>query len=276
MEFPLYVVTVVFATMLVQSALGFGSGLVGIPLLVLQLPIEVASPLMVLLSITVGTIIVAQDWQHVHFRSVGLLLVSSLFGMPIGLLVLKLGSPHLLKAALAIFLIVFSSWSLWGGSRRHVRRDSSLGLCICGFLGGILGELFAMSGPPLIIYGATRGWSAQRFRATGQGYFLPVSIAIMIGYWIGGLWIRTVTSYYFWSLPAALIALVLGRHVNRWLHGRAFHQYLYVAIIGIGIVLMMQVIHDRPAEPAKDSAHHAPAAARIGLEFSAPLLPGGV
>ncbi|HEX4000381.1 MAG TPA: sulfite exporter TauE/SafE family protein [Pirellulales bacterium] len=240
MAVTVYVVIVVFFAMLVQSALGFGSGLVGLSLLVFRIPFEVAAPLIVLLSITVGSIIVMQDWYEVHLRSVSWLLVSSLFGMPLGLWLLVHSDPHLLKEALGLFLIGFSAYCLFVGSRLELKSDSSVWLCLCGFCAGVLGEAFGMSGPPLLIYGAMRRWSAQRFRATGQGFFLPSSAIILAGYWLTGLWVWTVTLYYLISLPAAIAALFLGRSVNRRLRGKAFHHYLYATIIGIGAVLLIQ------------------------------------
>ena len=56
----------------------------------------------------------------------------------------------------------------------------------CGFCAGVLGGAYGMNGPPLVIYGAMRRWSAQHFRATLQGYFLPASIIGMGGYWLAG------------------------------------------------------------------------------------------
>ena len=44
-----------------------------------------------------------------------------------------------------------------------------------------------MNGPPLVIYGALRRWSPQYFRATLQGYFLPATLAGLIGYAATGL-----------------------------------------------------------------------------------------
>ena len=251
MPVTLYVVIIVFVAMLVQSALGFGAGLVGLSLLVLRIPIEVAAPLMALLSITLGSIIVVQDRHEVDVRSVVLLLASSLLGMPFGLWLLLHGEPHLLKAVLAVFLIAFSIFCLFGGSRLELKSDSPLWLCVCGVLAGVLGETFGMSGPPLLIYGAVRRWSAQRFRATGQAFFLPAALLIMATYWAKGLWNWTVTSYYLLSIPVAIVALLLGWMLNRRLRGKAFHHYLYFAIIAIGSMLLFQALHGWPTRETK-------------------------
>src|SRR5713226_1842557 len=84
----LLVLAVIFLATLIRSAFGFGEALVAVPLLALLIPVEVATPLAVLFSITVAGIIVVQDWHKVHVRSAWRLVFSTLFGIPLGLLLL--------------------------------------------------------------------------------------------------------------------------------------------------------------------------------------------
>ena len=63
-ETTLPVLAVVFVATLVRSAFGFGEALVAVPLLALLIPVEVAVPLAVLVSVTVAAVIVAQDWRQ--------------------------------------------------------------------------------------------------------------------------------------------------------------------------------------------------------------------
>jgi hypothetical protein len=99
-----------------------------------------------------------------------------------------------------------------------------------------------MNGPPLVIYGAARRWPPEQFRATLQGYFLPASLAGLLGYWLTGLWVASVTRYYLLSLPVALVAILLGRAINRRLSGRSFLFLVHVGLIGVGGVLLVQAM----------------------------------
>src|SRR6185503_382274 len=74
------VVAILFLATFIRSAFGFGEALVAVPLLALIMPVEVAAPVAVVVSITVAAIVVAQDWRHVHFRSAGWLVLASLVG----------------------------------------------------------------------------------------------------------------------------------------------------------------------------------------------------
>jgi hypothetical protein len=235
----------IFIATLIRSTFGFGEALVAVPLLAFVLPLRVAAPLAVLVSITVAGIVVAQDWKKIHVQSTVWLVLSSIVGVPFGLLLLTSSHQRVVKGTLAVIIIVFSVYSLLGRGSREVKRDSRAWLLVCGFCAGILGGAYGMNGPPLAIYGAMQKWSAQHFRATLQGYFLPVSIIGMGGYWLAGLWTPAVTHFYAISLPVTILGVFLGRAINHRLHGEIFLKYLYAGLASIGSLLLIQAAMGR-------------------------------
>jgi uncharacterized membrane protein YfcA len=246
----LYVLSIVFIATLIRSAFGFGEALVAVPLLSFCIPLGVAAPLAVLVSITVAAIVVAQDWKKIHLQSTGWLVFSTLFGIPLGLLLLTSSHQRAVKGTLAVIIILFAVYSLFGHKATgraplELQRDHRGWLLASGFFAGVLGGAYGMNGPPLVVYGAMRRWTAPHFRATLQGYFLPASIIGMIGYWLAGLWTPAVTHYYLLSLPVTLLGVFLGRVINHRLHGEAFVKYLYVGLAGIGGLLLVQAVSGR-------------------------------
>lgn len=234
-----YVVAVIFLATLIRSTLGFGEALVAVPLLALRTPVAVAVPLAVLVSIVVAAAVVAQDWRRIEFRSAAGLILTSLIGIPLGVLLLAMTNDQVVKLILGTILVAFSLYSLVGKERR-VRHDHPGWLVGCGFLGGILGGAYGMNGPPIAVYGALRGWSPQQFRATLQGYFLPVSVVGLMGYAYIGLWDDAITSYFLWSLPGVAVATLLGRSINQRLKGTWFSRSVYAGLLLIGAVLLIQ------------------------------------
>lgn len=236
----LHVLAIIFTATLIRSAFGFGEALIAVPLLALILPLKVAAPLAVLVSITIAGVIVAQDWKKIHLRSAGWLVLPTLLGIPLGLLLLTSSHQRAVKIALGLLIIAFSAYSLIGRKPPELQRDSRVWLLGCGFCAGVLGGAYGMNGPPLVIYGSMRRWSAQHFRATLQGYFLPASIIGMGGYWLAGLWIPAVTHYYLVSLVAVVPAISLGRILNHRLNGEEFLKYVYFGLAGTGAMLLAQ------------------------------------
>ena len=239
------VLVVVFFATLIRSTFGFGEALIAVPLLALILPVGIAAPVAVLLSITVASVVVVQDWRKIHVRSTGWLLASTLAGIPLGVALLASSHHRLVKAVLAMVIVAFSGYFLLGKRPPELREDSRGWLLGCGFVAGILGGAYGMNGPPLVMYGAMRRWSAQHFRATLQGYFLPASMVVMTGYWWSGLWVPAVTHYYLVSLPVALPAIFLGRVANDRLRGDSFLKYVHLGLVCVGTVLLIQAIRGR-------------------------------
>lgn len=230
----------IFFATLVRSTFGFGESLVAVPLLALAIPLEVAVPLSVLVSITVAGIVIVQDWKKIHFRSAGYLVLFSLLGTPLGLLLLLFGNEQIVKICLGSIIISFSLYSIIKKNPAVLEKYNKFWLFGCGFLAGILGGAYGLNGPPLAIYGAIRNWSAQYFRATLQGYFLPASIVGMTGFWITGLWTTEVTTYFLRSIPVIIPAIFLGRWINDQIKGNRFLKYIFFALIIIGILLIFQ------------------------------------
>jgi hypothetical protein len=237
----LQVLAVLFLATFIRSALGFGEALVAVPLLALTLPVQVAAPLAVLVSITVAAVVVIQDWHNIHLRTAGWLVLSTLFGIPLGLLMLKTVPEAIIKGILGVFIIAFAAYSLAGRTHRELHNDRLAPLF--GFSAGVLGGAYGMNGPPLVVYGILRRWTPAQFRATLQGYFLIASIVGMAGYGFTGLWTRTVNRYFLLSLPLALIAIFLGHAVHRRLSGPRFLMAVNVGLALIGALLLKQALH---------------------------------
>lgn len=225
---------------MIRSAFGFGEALIAVPLLAFFIPMQVAAPLAVLVSVTIAAVVVVQDWRHIHLQSAGWLVLSTMVGIPLGLLLLTHAPEHVMKAGLGGLILLFALFSLTGGARMQLRHDSRRWMLACGFIAGILGGAYGMNGPPLVIYGSLRKWTAQHFRATLQAYFLPASVLGMVGYLSAGMWTPAVTRDYLLCLPVMLPAVFLGRAINHRLSAAAFSRYIYLGLAGIGLALLMQ------------------------------------
>jgi hypothetical protein len=232
------VILVLFAATVVRSAFGFGEALISVPLLALVMPVEEAAPTAVLVSITIAFIIVIQDWRRVHVGSAGRLVFSTLFGIPLGLALLTMLAEPIVDAILGVVVLGFAIYSMT--NRRDYALKDDRFAAIFGFSAGILGGAYGMNGPPLAIYGSLRRWSPEYFRATLQAYFLPASLAGMGGYWLAGLWTPTVNRFYLISLPGVLLAIFLGRAINRRLRSERFIFYIHLGLTVIGAVLCLK------------------------------------
>src|SRR5205807_1932105 len=91
------VLAVLFLATLIRSAFGFGEALVAVPLLALLIPVGVAAPVAVLLSVTVAGVVLVEDWRQVDFAGAWRLTLSTFAGIPLGLLLLTAVAEHVVK-----------------------------------------------------------------------------------------------------------------------------------------------------------------------------------
>lgn len=230
-----------FVASLVRSTLGFGESLIAVPLFLLFLPAETAVPLSVMLSIVIALIIVIQDHKKIHFQSAKWLILCAIPGIPFGILILLYGNEMLIKISLGTLIILYSVYSLYVKKPTIKSTGKSL-LFLCGFLSGVFGGAYGLNGPPLVVYGNLRQWSAKHFRATLQAYFLPVSLLSVLGYYANGLVNREVSNYFLICLITTIPAVFLGRYLNHQLKGDSFFKYVYWGLIVTSIILIFTAL----------------------------------
>ena len=210
--------------------------MIAMPILTMWLGVQIAAPLIAMLSITVAAGILARDWRHVQWASTWRLVASSLVGIPIGLYLLKAIPEPSVKAVLAMVIIAFSSCSLVRPG--HFRLKSDFTSPVFGFFAGILGGAYNTQGAVLVVYGTLRRWSAEKFRATLQGFFLPTSLIIVTGHAVSARVTREVIWLYVLSIPLVVIALPLGGWLNRRVIAARFVRWVHVMLIAIGLSLL--------------------------------------
>jgi len=238
--FETIVLPVIFIAALTRSTFGFGDAMVGMPLLTMAIGLNTATPLVGLMGITASATILIKHWRDVHLKSVGLLIIFTVIGIPIGILLLKRVNEDIMKSVLALVIVTFSLYRIFKPRLFALANDKLA--WFFGLLSGMLGAAYNTNGPPVVIYGTLRGWDPEKFRATLQGYFFPTGSMIALGHCIGGLWTRPVLVNYAFSLPVILIAIFLGGRINSRIPKAKFDNYIYVFLIILGVFLLVSTI----------------------------------
>ncbi len=220
----------------VHGAFGFGAGLVAMPLLALGVGLTTATPLVALVMGTNIVLLLWLDRAHVEWPSALRLLVATVPGIAVGILMLEVLPERTGRQVLGGLLILIGVYSLLKVSTPRLHADAWS--YPFGFIAGVLGGAFNMNAPPLVIYGAFRGWSPDRFRGTLQGYFLPAAFFIAAGHGLAGLWTVQVGVLYLYAIPAALAALIAGRWLGQKLPVSLFTRVLYAVLIALGAILV--------------------------------------
>lgn len=232
------VVGIIFVSTMVRSTFGFGNALVAMPLLVLVIGVKEATPLIALVGLIVSLIMLFREWREFIWKDTLVLLISSLAGLPLGLLMLTAFPENIVRTILGVILIGFGLYNLLG-IQLPVLENPALAVPF-GFLAGILGGAYNANGPPVVIYGMMRGWKKEAFRASLQGFFFVSSLMIVAGHVISGLWSGQILKEFLFSLPGVILAIFLGEMIAKKITQENFNRVIYTFIVLMGLAMFFR------------------------------------
>ncbi len=211
------------------------------PLLVVFVGLSTATPLVGFVAVTLSAIILQKDWRFADFKLTWRLVLSSLIGIPIGLLMLKGVAEELMQGLLGIVLIAYGLYRFIKPELMLKKGNIGLGY-IFGFLSGILGGAYNTNGPLVVIYANLYRWPPQQFRSTMQSYFLPTGVCIVIGQGLAGMWTEKVITLYLCVLPIIYLAVYIGRKIHMSFALNYLNRIINGVLIFMGLLLVFHII----------------------------------
>jgi uncharacterized protein len=240
----LLVIAVVFIGSLMRATFGFGEAVIGMPLLaLLPLDLHTSISLIGLAGLTVALLAVSTGWRHIDRPALIRLAITTLLGIPAGLVLVLYAPAMVITVALGIFLVAYGAYSLAKPmitkSAQRPLLDSPAWALPFGFAAGTLGSAYNFNGVPVVIYGTMRCWSPDRFRGTLQAHFLISGIMVVLGQALGGLWTKDVFTLFGLSFPFIIAATFLGAYLHRRIPSHKFERYVFILIVLLGAVLLI-------------------------------------
>lgn len=233
---PILVFIIVFVAIFVQAVTGFGLALVSMPLLVLVLNIQVASPLVALIGGVAELLLLLHYRADLNIRAVTRLVVASLLGIPVGVLLLRRVDVGVITAVLGLLILLYALYAL-SGLRLPRLAHQAWGYGF-GFVAGVLGGAYNISGPPVIIYGNCRQWPPAEFKSNLQGFFVVSSYTVIAVHALSGNFTPVVWRNFLIALPAMLLALFVGLRLDTHLNPERFRRIVLVVLVVLGASLL--------------------------------------
>lgn len=219
-----------------QSLSGFGVALVSMALLPGLVDVQVATPFVALVALTLEFFLLLRYRVEMNIRLVKPIALASILGIPIGVWALKRVDEDLFLFILGVVVTGYALYALLNLRLPKLRHQLwSYGV---GFVAGILGGAYNTSGPPVILYGNSQGWSPGEFKGNLQGFFLVNSIFVIANHALLHNLTSRVWEYYLWSLPAIGLGLILGISLDRYINPELFRKLVLIMLVGMGIRLI--------------------------------------
>ncbi|TSA19690.1 MAG: sulfite exporter TauE/SafE family protein [Betaproteobacteria bacterium] len=231
---------ILLAAYFIRGITGFGSGLIAVPLLALNLPLTFVVPLILLTDFTASLVLGGLNLDRVAKDEVRRLLPASLIGVLVGAyLLISLPSAPMLMA-LGSFVILYALRNLLLNTD-HPRPISPRWAWPAGISGGAVGAMFGTGGPPYVIYLSHRIFDKGALRATLSGVFFIEGLARIATFTASGLLLHTdIFIAYATAVPVTLGALWLGSHVHSRLSPAQMLRLISLTLIGSGCALWIK------------------------------------
>jgi len=225
---------------LVRGATGFGSALVGIPLLVLSMPLAltVLVPVMSALDYVASLTHGVAHRAAIVWRDLWILLPAALTGLLLALYLLHNLDLSLLTHALGAFVLLYAGWTLLA-LQPHRQYSRAWGLPL-GLLAGLIGTLFGIGGPFYVIYFRLRRLDKHQFRATFAVTYLIEGLARLGGYALSGLFDRQSLWLVVMGIPMLALGLYLGGHIHSRLSQQGMQRLISVLLLIAGAGLLLK------------------------------------
>ena len=143
-------VLVIFVGYTIFGATGFGASPLTIPVLAHVLPLTFVLPLAALLDLSSGLAVGYHTRRQADTRELLVLLPFTLVGLTLGVTLLVRLPQRATVLALGVFVCLYALHVML--RRGPARRTSRGWAAPAGVLGGIVGALFGMGGPPYVVY----------------------------------------------------------------------------------------------------------------------------
>lgn len=226
----------------VSGLAGFGTALMALGIWLYVLPPSAAVPLVLICSVVAQTATLPSMWKSFDLTLVWPFLIGGLLGVPLGTLLVAHADPNVFKLTVGILLLVFPT-ALYFSAPMAFEFGGKLADGIIGFIGGILGGLAGLSGPPPILWASVRGWGKDERRGVFQTFNWTVLFVALCLQTASGLVAREVIWLAVLAFPATVLGSWIGARLYRALSDRNFRDIVLGMLFLSGAILVWNSLH---------------------------------
>ena len=157
--------------------------------------------------------------ERISCRPVLILFLASLFGMPLGVWILRAVPLETTQVFVGCLVVVFTMLLQW--AKLRVPQHALL-TGIAGFFSGLLNTSTSMSGPPVLILLAGQGLPKDQFRRTLVSFFFVSGLVAALTLVVSGVMTLQRVSYGLAAIPFAFLGGYVGDRLSARLPERPF------------------------------------------------------
>lgn len=235
MKMVLYFITILLTNM-IQGITGFAGTVLAMPFCILLLGIDLAKPVLNILTIIACALIVIRSYRYIVWKEFIKMTGIMFIGVFIGEYLYALFPVDILLTLYAIFIIVIALKGLF--IKKTFKLNEGL-LIVIILLAGIIHGMFISGGPLLIIYAVKKIQDKESFRATLSPVWIILNLYILMKQiWLGMITLPMLNLVLI-GIPALIIGVIIGGQMAKKMSQQTFMKLSYILLFISGISLII-------------------------------------
>ncbi len=239
-----YIILLAAGASFVQRTVGFGFGIFIMTALPFLMPsYGEAVTLSGLLSLTSATVVMIKYLKFVTWRRLLPMVGAFVLFSSVAILLLDRIEGRTMKIVLGAVLILISLYfSFFKEKLQKIIRPTRGWQLGTGSVSGVMGGLFGMHGPPVVLYLISSEPDKDHYMGMIQTYAVVTNITMLIVRAFSGYVTPAVGTSYIYGLAGLVVGILAGNWVYRRIPGRIFTYVVYVYIGISGAIILFTAV----------------------------------
>ena len=212
----------------IQSTTGFGFGIFSMIFLPYILIATEANAVASTLSMCTSATVVAATWRRMNWKNIIFPFIGCVAATYLAVDFIKSQDNTVLMLLLGIALLVLSVYFYFFSDKMKIKPTWYAGL-IAGVLSGILEGMFAIGGPPAVIYFMQSEEDSDHYLATVSGYFVLLGMVSVSSKAISGFYTTNVL----FALLVGAVGMVCGSLIGKKTRDKANPKMIKKAVYAV-------------------------------------------
>lgn len=233
----LFVLILTIIASFIQRVTGFGFGIFVMMFFPFFLPSYGESVMLSgLLAGTTAFLITISNMHYVRWRMMGIIVLFNVIASFIAIEYMSSLSNETLKRCLGVVLILIALYFLWGKNKSNKLFLSRWAQGIIGTISGIMGGMFAMPGPPVVLYCISSIENKREYVVTLQAFSVIFNIFYTLFRTKVGFYSESTLLWWGTGLIGLMLGTSLGSRCSERISNQRLKQIVYIMMILSGIV----------------------------------------
>lgn len=237
----LYIILLAAGASFVQRTTGFGFGIFIMTVLPFLMPSYAeAVTLSGILSLTSSTVVMLKYLKYVSWKRILPILAAFLVMSALAVFMLEKIEGRTMRIILGLILILLSLYFCFFKERlQKVIKPTSGWQIGSGVISGVMGGLFGMQGPPVVLYLINSEPDKNHYMGMIQTYAVLTNVIMLATRACNGYLTTAVGTAYLYSITGLVVGVLAGNWAFKRLPDKLFAYIVYVYIGISGLVIFL-------------------------------------